>query len=131
MTWFHLAAWLPMIPLAIANGALRDLWYGRRMSELRAHQVATAAALVLFTAYMAAVFAWRPAGSAAQAFGVGVVWFLLTIAFEFLFGHFVARHPWRRLLHDYDLTAGRVWVLIPFWLLLGPWVMYLLQSRTP
>jgi hypothetical protein len=127
MTWFHLAAWLPMIPLAIANGALRDLWYGRRMDELRAHQVATMSALALFTAYMAAVFAWHPVASGAQALAVGAVWFLLTIAFEFLVGHFVARHPWRRLLHDYDLAAGRVWVSIPLWLLLGPWVLFRLQ----
>jgi len=32
-------------------------------------------------------------------------------------------HPWRRLLGDYDLRAGRLWVLIPLWLAAGPAVL--------
>ena len=32
--------------------------------------------------------------------------------FELGFGHWVAGHPWSRLLADYDLLAGRIWVLV-------------------
>jgi hypothetical protein len=29
--------------------------------------------------------------------------------FEFLVGHYVMGHPWSRLLHDYNILAGRLW----------------------
>ncbi len=121
--WIYLAAWFPMIAIAIANGALRESWYGNRLTELRAHQVSTLAALLLFTLYMMALFAWRPTQSLSQALAVGQLWLWLTLAFEFLFGHYVMGHPWQRLVHDYNLKAGRLWPLIPLWLAVGPVVL--------
>jgi len=121
--WVYAAAWLPLVVLAIANGTLREAWYGRRLSELRAHQVSTLTALLLSTGYMAVLFAWRPTESLTQALAVGHLWLWLTLAFEFLFGHYVMGHPWRRLLSDYDLRSGRLWVLIPLWLAVGPAVL--------
>lgn len=121
--WIYLAAWFPMIAIAIANGALRESWYGNRLPELRAHQVSTLAALLLFALYMMALFAWRPTRSLNQALAVGQLWLWLTLAFEFLFGHYVMGHPWQRLLHDYNLKAGRLWPLIPLWLAVGPVVL--------
>ena len=48
-TWTRLAlyalAWLPMVPIAILNGVLRQGWYGQYLAELTAHQVSTATAL--------------------------------------------------------------------------------------
>src|SRR3954465_6319305 len=49
----------------------------------------------------------------------------VTIAFEFGFGRAVAQKPWEELLADYDLARGRLWLLIPAWMALGP----LLVSR--
>jgi hypothetical protein len=57
-----------------------------------------------------------------EALAAGFLWLALTLAFDFLFGHFVDGHTWARLLADYDLAAGRVWVLIPLWVGLAPWV---------
>ena len=51
---------------------------------------------------------------------LGVAWTVLTVAFEFLFGHFVMGHPWSRLLHDYNLLAGRFWLLVLLTTLLAP-----------
>ena len=36
---------------------------------------------------------------------------------------------WRALLHDYDLLAGRLWVLVLAWLALSPYVFYRLTGR--
>ena len=41
----------------------------------------------------------------------------MTVAFEFGFGHFVAGHSWQRLLGDYNLLEGRVWLLFLLWIL--------------
>ena len=43
--------------------------------------------------------------------------------FETALGRLVARQPWRVLLADYNLLAGRLWVLVPLWVLCGPYVM--------
>jgi hypothetical protein len=53
----------------------------------------------------------------------------MTLAFEFLFGHYVAGHSWRRLPADYDLSAGRVWVFAPLWVALAPPLLYRLMRR--
>jgi hypothetical protein len=124
--WTRLAlyalAWLPMVPIAIFNGVLRQGWYGQYLAELTAHQVSTATALVLLGVYMRAVIRRWPPRGAGEALAIGFLWLALTLAFGFLFGHFIAGHTWARLLADYDLAAGRVWVLIPLWVALAPWV---------
>lgn len=49
-TWKYLAAPFVMLLTSIANGAFRDLTYGNHMSELAAHQLSTAASVVLLGA---------------------------------------------------------------------------------
>lgn len=120
-------AWLPMILIAIANGALREFSYGKQVSELRAHQLSTLSALAFFSIYIGIVLrVWRPE-SAGQALAIGFIWLILTVAFEFLFGHYVSGFRWSRLLHDYNPWAGRVWLLIPLWIATAPFFFYQLQ----
>ncbi len=125
--WTYLAGWFPMLAIAIANGLLRQQWYGRRMAELAAHQVSTVVAIVLFGFYMWLLFRYRPLESGMQAIGVGFAWVAMTVTFEFLFGHYVAGHDWWRLLHDYDLAAGRLWSLLLLWIACGPCLIHRLQ----
>ncbi len=128
----YLAAWLPMVPIAILNGVVRQGWYGRYMTELAAHQISTATGLALLGAYIWLVVRLWPPADSRQALGTGLLWLVLTLGFEFLFGHFVAGHTWARLLADYNLLAGRVWILIPLWVGLAPWVFYrLLRQPAP
>jgi hypothetical protein len=61
---------------------------------------------------------WRPV-SGRQAIAVGLIWLVMTVAFEFVFGHYVAGHSWERLLYDYDLPAGRLWSLVLAWIALA------------
>ena len=123
----YVLAWIPMLLIAIANAALRDLWYGKRVTELQAHQISTITAIPLFAVYIWIVIRFWPPESSGQVLVVGVLWLGLTIAFEFLFGHYVSGLSWNRLFHDYNLAAGRIWVLIPLWLLVAPYIFYQLQ----
>lgn len=120
--WRYLLAWLPMVAIAVANGALRDLWYGKRMSELSAHQLSTAVGFVLLGVYIWVVMRLWPPASVEHAWAVGALWFVLTLAFEFLFGRYVVRKSWQHLFHDYNLLAGRVWVVIPLWVAVAPYL---------
>lgn len=126
--WKYFAAWLVMIPIAIANAGARELWYERRLGEQRAHQVSTVSLVVLLAVYVWLVIRIWPPASAAQAYAVGIFWLVLTLSFEFLFGHFVARRPWSALVHDFNIFAGRVWVAIPLSVAGYPPLFHYLQT---
>ncbi len=113
-----------MVALGIANGVLRETTYGKLLPELRAHQLSTLIAVGFLGAYMAGVIRWWPPETATHAWVIGVVWVAATIGFEFLFGRLVAGHSWARLFHDYDLAAGRVWVIVPVWIAIAPRLFY-------
>ena len=120
--WMYLLAWIPMVVIAIANGVLREGWYGKHLSELRAHQVSTVSGVLLFGVYIWVLLRlWSPA-SAGQALTIGLLWLGMTVAFEFLFGYYVMKRPWSDLLHDYDLFAGRVWVVVLVWVTIAPYI---------
>ena len=44
--------------------------------------------------------------------------------FEFLFGHYVGKHSWSRLFHDYNILEGRLWSLVLMAIALAPYVMF-------
>jgi hypothetical protein len=51
---------------------------------------------------------------------IGVIWLLLTIAFEFTFGTFVMGNSLSALLADYNILAGRTWPIFLLGVLLAP-----------
>ncbi|MCU0613436.1 MAG: hypothetical protein MUE60_16830 [Candidatus Eisenbacteria bacterium] len=120
--WKTVLLWIPMVGIAVLNGSVREMWYGPLLGDLRAHQVSTLVGLGLFAVYTWAVMRVWPPLTTRQAIGVGLTWLTLTVAFEFGFGRFVAGHSWSRLLHDYNLLAGRLWVCILLWIAIAPLV---------
>ncbi|MBM4287027.1 MAG: hypothetical protein FJ135_02555 [Deltaproteobacteria bacterium] len=123
----YVLLWLPMVILAIANGVVREAWYGKHVSELPAHQLSTLSGMVLLGLYMWAVLRLWPPATASRAWATGLLWLGLTVAFEFLFGHYAAGHSWSRLLQNYRLWEGRLWVLIPLWVTMAPYLFFRLQ----
>jgi hypothetical protein len=124
----YLLAWVPMVIIAVANGALRVTTFARVLPELRAHQLSTATGIVFMGAYIWLVIRLWPPATPRQALAVGGLWVVLTVAFEFVFGRLVMGNPWPRLLHDYDLLAGRLWLVFLAWLAAAPWLFLRLQG---
>ena len=116
----HTLAWIPMVFIAIGNGVARDLGYGKYLTTLRAHQLSTLTAAILFSIYAWVIERHWPLESAAQAILVGGIWLVLTIAFEFVFGYYVAKHSWAKIVAAYDLRKGQVWPLLLLWLFVLP-----------
>jgi hypothetical protein len=121
-------AWIPMVFIGIVNGAIRQFGYGRFLGELFAHQVSSVIGIILFGSYVWILSIRWPLESSRQALAIGVIWLGLTVAFEFLFGHYVAKHPWTRLLHDYNILEGRLWSLVLISITIAPYVIYRIGS---
>jgi len=119
----YFIAWFPMLLLAILNGSLRDLGYKKHLGELAAHQLSTVSLLILFSIYMFLVVKKYPPSSTHQALLLGFFWMGLTLLFEFGFGAYRG-NSWEKMLLDYNLFRGHIWVLIPIALAIGPYVCY-------
>jgi hypothetical protein len=122
--WKYLIAWFVMLLISIANGAVRDFTYGNHLDELTAHQLST-----LSSVFLLGIIIWgfvrlyRPS-SAQKAVFIGLLWMGLTVAFEFLFFHYVGGHSWSELFGNYNIFKGRVWVVVLTWVAIAPYLFF-------
>lgn len=128
MKWKYLLAWIPGIPIAIINGSIRQFVYQNYFNDLTAHQLSVLSFILLFGFYVWFIIPWLKLKSTGEAFQVGIFWLIITIIFEFIFGHFVMGHPWRVLFHDYNFLEGRLWVVVLIWITISPLVIRKLRS---
>ena len=94
------------------------------MSELAAHQLSTVIGLCVFGVFFWYLTGFFPLESSGQALGIGVMWLVFTILFEFVFGHFVMGHSWHKLFADYNIFEGRLWSLVLVWTFIGPYIFF-------
>jgi hypothetical protein len=126
MFWLYATlTWLLFAALAVGLGTLRVLFLQPLVGEAAAHVLGTLVGCALFLALIFRFVRWTKlsgpgARNKARLVTLGLSWTLATMAFEFGFGHYVMGHPWARLLADYNLLAGRVWVLVLLTLYAGP-----------
>ncbi|HLH22272.1 MAG TPA: hypothetical protein VK066_07100 [Chloroflexota bacterium] len=113
-------AWCGFAVAAIANGTVRETVLrpavGRAAEPL---SVATLSGLI-FAGTRLYVQRLARRASEPQLWAVGIGWAAATVAFEFLFGRYVARASWQALLANYDVRRGRLWPLVLLTLLVGP-----------
>ncbi len=111
--------WLALAAIGNINGIARQYLYADLLGDLAAHQVSTVTFIIL-----SGILIWfatkRWTLDRVEAKAVGIAWFLMTIAFEFLFGHYVIGHSWAKLLNDYNIAQGRLWGLVLLWILIAP-----------
>lgn len=115
--------WIPMIFIAVINGIARDLWYKRHIGDLTAHQVSTLLLMVFLGIYIFFVTKKYPPLSTKQALWIGLLWFVLTLGFEFGFGRFRGI-SWTNLLESYNIFNGQLWLLVPIWILISPYLFF-------
>ncbi|MCP3891296.1 MAG: hypothetical protein GY702_20890 [Desulfobulbaceae bacterium] len=129
MIWIYAVCWLGMIILAILNGVIREKVYGQLMRELSAHQLSTFVVLICFGVYIWVISCVIRIESSRQALLIGGMWLIMTVVFEFIFGHYVMHQPWERLFNDYNLLKGRVWTLVLLWTAVAPYIFYRMRAR--
>jgi hypothetical protein len=115
------AVWFVFGLIAFGVGAAREVFLRPRVGEPTAHAIGTLSAVAL-VALVIHAYIRRVHESCARAdlLRIGLLWLVLTVAFEFGFFHYVMGKPWDVLLADYNILRGRLWVLVLATVLLGP-----------
>jgi hypothetical protein len=113
-------AWVGASVLGVANGVGREAVYADAVGDDAAHVISTGTLLSLLAGYVWLLQRRWPLADRREALSVGAAWAAMTVAFEFGFGHWVDGDSWSALLENYDVTAGRVWVLVPAAMAAGP-----------
>ncbi len=104
--------WLLFIPLAIANGALRDLFLTPALGETAGRALSSITLSLLIFGLTLLLVRRLKVSSGREYLAVGFVWVSLTLSFEFSFFVLVMGHPMDELLRDFDLFRGRLWLVV-------------------
>lgn len=112
--------WCALLVIASVNGIAREAVLIPRIGEGPGRAVSTLALSTLIVVLTWMSIRWMAPRSTRQAWAIGVLWVALTLAFEFLAGHYLFHNPWSRLLEDYNLIRGRIWILVLITTLVSP-----------
>ncbi len=120
--------WLLIACLAVANGVLRE----NVMAPITGMGMAlplsgiSLSLIVLVVSYFSLGF--LGVRTAAIYWLIGLQWVVMTLAFEFLFGHFVVGKSWSTLLQTFNLAKGDLFLLVLLVSLVSPYLMARLKG---
>ena len=107
-----IVVWVVMLLFASANGALRQAVLIPSSGAVAGRAVSTVMLAALIALLTWVTIPWIRPHSNGEAWMIGGVWVALTLAFEFLAGHYLFGTPWEALLEDYNVVRGRIWILV-------------------
>lgn len=122
-------AWAGAPVLGVVNGGTRDALYADALGDDAANLVSTGTLLALLAGYVWLLERRWPLASRHEALTVGAAWAALTVAFESSFGHWVEGESWSAVLENYDVSAGKFWIVVPAAMLVGPELARRLAAR--
>ena len=120
--------WLVFMVVAVGTAVFRVSVITPRSGEQTGHVIGTLILCLLIFIITWFSIVWISPPSAWVAFFVGLIWLAMTVAFEFLAGHYLFGNPWDKLFADYNIFKGRIWILVLITNLLSPRIMYSLRT---
>lgn len=125
------AVWFAIMMGAILNGFVRDVVLVPRLGDLvaRALSCFTLAGIIFLATWIS--LRWIHPSSAADAWTIGAMWLVMTLAFEFIAGHYLFHTSWPTLLADYNILAGRLWILVLIATVTAPAVIFRAVHNPP
>jgi hypothetical protein len=126
-----LLVWCGLLTLAVANGTLRETVLTPRFGSGTAHVISSALLSTLIVVVGWFAMPWIGPATLQDAWVIGVTWVTLTVAFEFLGGHFLFGKPWKLLAADYNVLAGRIWIMVLIATFIAPILVYSWRADRP
>lgn len=114
--------WLLLMLVAIVNGVLREQILVPALGMNVALPVSgiSLSVLVLVVSYFS--LPWFGQHAASTFLFVGLQWLLITLIFEFVFGHYVVGKSWHDLIQVFNVTSGDLFLLVLLVSLFGPYL---------
>lgn len=119
-----LGIWFVFLVVAIINAWVRERFFFKKLGDLRSHQLSS---ILFIIAIFLITFFWLKftdfSMNVNESLIIGLIWFLFTIGFEFFAGRYLFGNSWKKLLNDYNLLKGRLWVLVLLSLLFASYLL--------
>ena len=123
---FGIVVWVILAILAISFAIFREVIFipfsGLDGTVARAVLLPVAIVYILIVAYL--FLRMQIDYTQRDTIFVGLMWLVLTIVFEFSFGTLVMGNTLENLLYDYNIFAGRTWVLFLLTTAISPFVVH-------
>ena len=113
--------WLLIVIAAIINGAIREKLLTPLIGAHLSLPISgiTLSVLVFVITYFALPLLDNVKSKVYIT--IGLFWIILTLAFEYLFGHYVMGMPWHEINHVFELQNGNLFTVVLIVTALSPW----------
>jgi hypothetical protein len=117
-----LGVWLLLAVLMSVNGVFREIVLRPTMGSTAADALSAALGIGIILTTTGLLFRPLAGESTAHLAGVSALLVGLTVAFEFLFGHYVDRKSWAELVANYAIWRGRLWPIVLLSIAVAPFL---------
>jgi len=122
MRWLRaIAVWVLLMSAEIVHGVARTLFLAPAVGDFRARQLAVVSGSLLMLAITCLTIRWLRPRATQSVLAIGVMWVVLTLAFEIGLGR-LAGYSWNRIGSDYDLLHGGLMPLGLGVMAMAPWL---------
>jgi hypothetical protein len=125
-----LLAWLILLPLMIGNGIARESVLVPAVGRGGADVTSAALGIAIILLVTRPFLRRAPDASTAGLARISAIWLVLTVTFEFVFGHYVDGKSWAELAGNYAIWRGRLWPVVLASLVAAPF-LWGRRSTTP
>ena len=106
-----IVVWLVFILAESLNGTIRIFWLVPSLGDSRAQQIAFLTGSVLVLTIATLFIQWLQASRISQLLSIGMLWMMLTLAFEIALGRFIFGYSWEQIAANFNVLNGG---LMPF-----------------
>ena len=114
--------WFVIVIVAIFNGIFREkILVNLIGSKLALPLSGVLLAILVFLITL--IFIPFIGSSVAKTYvWIGLFWLILTLSFEFLFGHFLAKKTWHEIMQVFNIKNGNLFIFVLFVTVISPWL---------
>lgn len=122
------AIWIIIVLLAIGNGIFRESILVPAMGQNAALPISgiSLSCIVFIVTYLA--FPFFAKQNTQAYFLIGLQWVLMTLLFEFVFGHYVIGKPWPIIFQVFNIMKGDLFVIVLLTCLISPPIVAKIKS---
>src|SRR5713101_6099888 len=122
--------WLLVMAVEFVHGTLRWIFLRPHLGDFRSGQIGIFTGSVLFLLVVYFCEPWMKLRSAGDCLRVGALWVVLTLTFEWSFGHYVMGRSWESIGAEYNLLRGGLMTIGLLIFGMSAWIVWRLRGAT-